>query len=166
MRSTLRGIRLMLAISWRADRIRSIAAAATASGQYVVLPIRALGLKVVIDGATNHDRGHALLGVAVIVGASAANRLLAWASLNVRMRLREHTQLYLDTHLMGLTAGIPGVEHHDRRRGRRGRRRAGPTSPAWPTATRAWQPRPAASKDVVGGDHEPARLQARAYRVH
>ena len=29
------------------------------------------------------------------------------------MRLREHTQLYLDTHLMGLTAGIPGVEHHE-----------------------------------------------------
>ncbi len=29
------------------------------------------------------------------------------------MRLREHTQLYLDTHLMALTAGIPGIEHHE-----------------------------------------------------
>jgi ATP-binding cassette subfamily B protein len=113
MRETLRGIRLMLAISWRADAVRSVAAAFTASGQFVVLPIRAFGLKIVTDGIVGHDRGRAIAGVIVIVTASAANRLLAWASLNVRMRLREHTQLYLDSHLMGLTAGLPGIEHHE-----------------------------------------------------
>ena len=113
MRSTGRGIRLMLAISWRADRRRSIGAALTASGQYVVLPLRALGLKAITDGVIAHDRGTALAGAAVMVGASAANRFMAWASLNIRMRLREHTQLYLDSHLMGLTAGIPGIEHHE-----------------------------------------------------
>ena len=113
MRKTLRGVRLMLTISWRADRIRSVAAAFTASGQYVVLPVRALALKVITDGAVAHDRGRAITGVGLMVGASAINRLLAWSSLNVRMRLREHTQLYLDTHLMGLTAGIPGIEHHE-----------------------------------------------------
>jgi ATP-binding cassette subfamily B protein len=113
MRETLRGIRLMLGISWRADRVRSVAAAFTASGQFVVLPIRAFGLKIITDGIVGHDRHRAIAGVVVMVAASAANRLLAWASLNVRMRLREHTQLYLDSHLMGLTAGIPGVEHHE-----------------------------------------------------
>jgi len=113
VRETLRGIRLMLAVSWRADRVRSIAAAITASGQFVVLPIRALGLKFVVDGVVAQDDQRAIAGVAVIVGASAVNRLMAWASLNVRMRLREHTQLYLDSHLMGLTAGIPGIEHHE-----------------------------------------------------
>lgn len=113
MRETLRGIRLMLAISWRADRLRSIAAAVTASGQYAVLPVRALGLKLLVDAVVAQDDQRAIVGVAVTVGASAANRLMAWASLNVRMRLREHTQLYLDSHLMGLTAGIPGIEHHE-----------------------------------------------------
>src|SRR5260221_4424309 len=113
MREAMRGVRLMLAISWRADPRRSVADAFTASGQFVVLPIRAFGLKVITDGIVGHDRGRAMAGVAVIVTASAAYRLLAWASLNVRMRLREHTQLHLDTHLMGLTAGIPGVEHHE-----------------------------------------------------
>jgi len=103
----------MLTISWRADRLRSIAAAVTASGQYAVLPIRALGLKFVIDGVVAQDDQRAIAGVAVIVGASAVNRLMAWASLNIRMRLREHTQLYLDSHLMGLTAGIPGIAHHE-----------------------------------------------------
>jgi ATP-binding cassette subfamily B protein len=103
----------MLTISWRADPVRSIAAAITASGQYAVLPIRALGLKIIIDGVISQDQRRAVIGVAFIVSASAANRLLAWASLNVRMRLREHTQLYLDSHLMALTAGIPGIAHHE-----------------------------------------------------
>jgi ATP-binding cassette, subfamily B, bacterial len=40
--------------------------------------------------------------------------VMTHASLNVRMRLRENTQLYLDSHIMGLTAGIPGMEHHER----------------------------------------------------
>src|SRR4051794_23086969 len=72
MRSTLQGVRLMLAISWRADRIRSVGAAVTASGQYVVLPLRALGLKMITDGIVAGDRSTALTGAAVMVGASAA----------------------------------------------------------------------------------------------
>jgi len=75
--------------------------------------LRALGLKVLTDGVVAQSTAHAVAGAAMIVGFSAANRLMAWASLNVRMRLREHTQLYLDTHLMGLTAGIPGIAHHE-----------------------------------------------------
>jgi ATP-binding cassette subfamily B protein len=113
VRDVLHGIRLMVTISWRADRVRSVAAAVTATGQYVVLPLRALGLAIMTNGIVAESVSQAVTGVAVIVGASATNRLFAWASLNVRMRLREHTQLYLDTHLMGLTAGIPGVEHHE-----------------------------------------------------
>src|SRR5262245_33372433 len=113
MRDLLRGVRLMLTISWRADRVRSVAAAVTATGQYVVLPIRAVGLATMTNGMIDESTSRVIAGVAVVVGASALNRLLAWASLNVRMRLREHTQLYLDTHLMALTAGIPGIEHHE-----------------------------------------------------
>jgi ATP-binding cassette subfamily B protein len=113
VRSFVAGVRLMVTISWRADKVRSVAAAFTASGQYVVLPVRAVGLALITNGIVDGDRSRALAGVGVVVGASALNRLLAWASLNVRMRLREHTQLYLDTHLMELTAGIPGIEHHE-----------------------------------------------------
>ena len=81
----------MLTVSWRADRMRSVVAAVTATGQYVVLPLRAVGLKVLADGVVAHDGGRAVTGAVVMVGFSAANRLMAWASLNVRMRLREHT---------------------------------------------------------------------------
>jgi ATP-binding cassette subfamily B protein len=103
----------MLAISWRADAVRSIGAALTASGQFVVLPVRAVGLAMIIDGIVAGGDGTAVTGAVIIVTASTAHRLLAWASLNIRLRLREHTQLYLDTHLMSLTAGIPGVEHYE-----------------------------------------------------
>src|SRR5262245_9811813 len=103
----------MVTISWRADKVRSVAAAVTAGGQDVVLPIRAVGLALVTNGIVEGDRSLALVGVVVVVVASALNRLMAWASLNVRMRLREHTQLYLDTHLMELTAGIPSIAHHE-----------------------------------------------------
>jgi ATP-binding cassette subfamily B protein len=37
-----------------------------------------------------------------------------WVSFNFRMRMRENTQVYLDSYMMELTAGIPGIEHHER----------------------------------------------------
>ena len=114
MLEVARGLRLMIAISWRADRFRSLAALATAVGQMLSGPLRAVGLKVLVDGVVVRDVRPAVIGVVVVVGLGVVNRLMAWASLNIRMRLRENTQLYLDTHLMSLTAGIPGLEHHER----------------------------------------------------
>jgi ATP-binding cassette subfamily B protein len=104
----------MVAISWRADPVRSIAAVITAVGQMASVPFMAIGLRTLTNGIVAHDSGTALRGVAVIVGCALVSRLCTHASLNVRMRLRENTQLYLDTHIMGLTAGVPGMEHHER----------------------------------------------------
>jgi ATP-binding cassette subfamily B protein len=109
----LRTVWLMLAISLRADRARSIAALVTSSLQMIVLPLRAIGLKVITDGVVGHHMTRALVGASLIVTLTALNRIMALISLTVRMRLRENTQLYLDTHLMGLTAGIPGIAHHE-----------------------------------------------------
>ena len=106
LRSALRTFRLMLAISLRADRWRSIAALVTASLQMIVLPVRAIGLKMIADGVVARSSTHALAGAGLVVGLTALNRLMAMASLTVRMRLRENTQLYLDSHLMALTAGV------------------------------------------------------------
>jgi ATP-binding cassette subfamily B protein len=114
MKEVLRGLRLMLAISLGADAARTVAALVTASGQTLATPFRALALKSLIDGAAAHERRRALIGAALLMAVSLVGRLMAWASFNVRMRLRENTQLHLDTHLMALTAGIPGLEHHER----------------------------------------------------
>jgi ATP-binding cassette subfamily B protein len=114
LQQMLRAFRLMVEISWRADRARSLAALVTASGQMIAAPLIAWAVKQLVDGVVAGDRRHALLGALLLVGFTAGGRLMTWASFNVRMRLRENTQLYLDARLMALTAGIPGIEHHER----------------------------------------------------
>ena len=110
----MRTLALMVRISWRSDPVRSIFAVVTAIGQMASLPFRAIGVKHVVDGIAAGDRGRAVWGVVVVLALTALYRVMLHASINVRMRLRENTQLYLDTHIMGLTAGIPGMEHHER----------------------------------------------------
>jgi len=114
MRDLVRGVRLMLGISFGADAVRSVAALITTSGQLAALPFRAVGMKILIDGMAAHDHRRAIAGAVVIAAISALGRILTWASFNVRMRLRENTQVHLDARLMTLTAGIPGLEHHER----------------------------------------------------
>jgi ATP-binding cassette subfamily B protein len=114
MRELVRGVRLMLDISFTADRLRSFAALVTASGQELTFPFRALGMKILVDGMGAHDRHGAIVGAVLIAAIAALGRVMAWASMNVRMRLRENTQLHLDARLMALLAGIPGLEHHER----------------------------------------------------
>src|SRR4029077_18870634 len=87
LRNALRTFRLMLAISFRADRARSIAALVSSSLQMVVLPARAVGLKLIADGILAHSTTQALGGVALVVGLTAVNRVAAMVSLTVRMRL-------------------------------------------------------------------------------
>jgi ATP-binding cassette subfamily B protein len=114
MRELLRGLRLMAAISFGADAARSLAAIVTAVGQSLTVPLRAVGMKVFVDGALARDGRGAVGGALLVVGLSVVHRLMAWASFTIRMRLRENTQLHLDTRLMALVAGIPGLEHHER----------------------------------------------------
>ena len=114
MRNALRTLALMVQISWRADAVRSVFAVLTACGQMASLPLRAIGLRMLTNGFVDGDRAEAMRGVVVILALTALHRLMVHASLNVRMRLRENTQLYLDSHIMGMTAGIPGLEHHER----------------------------------------------------
>src|SRR5450631_1923421 len=104
----------MVEISIRADTWRSVGAVLTAAGSMVTLPLRAIGLKVLTDGVVNSSLVQAFTGVLLVVGLSGLSRLMYWASFTIRVRLRENTQMYLDAHLMDLTAGIPGLEHHER----------------------------------------------------
>jgi len=114
VRDWLRTIAMMVTISIRADAPRSAAAVVTAVGQMASLPFLAIGLKLFADGVVAGQASDAMTGVALVLGFALLNRLATHASLNVRMRLRENTQLYLDTQIMDLTAGIPGMEHHER----------------------------------------------------
>ncbi len=114
MRNVVRGLALMIQISLRADTPRTIGTAFTAAATRVAYPLRAIGIRTLTDGVVGGNLALAVSGIALVVGLTIVSRLTFWASFNVRMRLRENTLVYLDTLLMRLTAGIPGLEHHER----------------------------------------------------
>jgi ATP-binding cassette subfamily B protein len=114
MREALRALALMIEISLRADTPRSIAAVVTATGTRVANPMRAVGIRMFTDGVIGANLPLAVSGIAIVAGLTIVTRIAFWASFNVRMRLRENTMVYLDTLIMQLTAGIPGLEHHER----------------------------------------------------
>jgi ATP-binding cassette subfamily B protein len=104
----------MLRSSWRADRRRSIGALATTALVPVTRPLRAIGLGIMADGVVDRELRTAVVGGLVVAGLTGANRLLDWASVTIRMRLRENTILFLDEEVIELSARAPGIEHHER----------------------------------------------------
>ena len=114
MRELLSNLGLMLRASWEADRARSIGAFVTTALLPVTRPLRAIGLGIAANGVHRGDLDVATRGVLVVAVLTALSRLLEWASLTIRMRLREHTVLMLDQQVMAVTASVPGLEHHER----------------------------------------------------
>jgi ATP-binding cassette subfamily B protein len=104
----------MLRLSWRIDRRRSLGALLTTMLIPVTRPMRAIGLGMTADAVIDKDAHAALVGASVVGGLTAANRLLDWASVTLRMRLRELSILFLDEEVIELSARAPGLEHHER----------------------------------------------------
>jgi len=111
---TLQNLGVMLRSSWRADRRRSLGALATTALVPVTRPLRAIGLGIMADGVVDRELRTAVTGGLVVAGLTGANRLLDWASVTIRMRLREHTIMFLDEEVIELSARAPGLEHHER----------------------------------------------------
>jgi len=114
----LRGLRrnaaTMVRLSCGADRWRSAGALLTVTFLPLTGSMRAVGLAVVADGVVTGRQSRAVTGIVVIAALTCAQHVLEWASLALRMRLRENTVLYLDERVMELVAGMPGLEHHER----------------------------------------------------
>jgi ATP-binding cassette, subfamily B, bacterial len=113
MPEVVRNLAVMVKASWRADRRRSIGAFATTALIPVTRPMRAIGLGIMADGIVDRDMHTAVVGAVAVAGLTAANRILDWASVTIRMRLREHTMLFLDEEVVELVARAPSLEHHE-----------------------------------------------------
>ncbi len=113
MAELLRNLRTMCAVSWQADRARSIGSLVSTGLLPVTRSLQAVGLGLFADGVVAGNQERAVAGAVLVAGLVAANGLLDWASVTVRMRLREHTILLLDQQVMGYVAGAPGLEHHE-----------------------------------------------------
>jgi ATP-binding cassette, subfamily B, bacterial len=110
----VRNLFTMVRLSFEADRVRSIVALTSTGTAPATHPLRAIGLGLFTDGVLRNDRSRAMTGALMVAGLTGLDRILLWISLTVRMRLREHTILHLDEKVMALTAGVAGLEHHER----------------------------------------------------
>ena len=114
MAEVLRNMRTMCAVSWEADRARSVGSLVSTALLPVSRSLQAVGLGLLADGVVAGNQRRAVSGALLVAALVAANRLLDWASVTIRMRLREHTILLLDQQVMGYVAEAPGLEHHER----------------------------------------------------
>jgi ATP-binding cassette, subfamily B, bacterial len=114
MRELVRNLTVMLQASWRADRRRSLGALATTVLIPVTRPPRAIGLGVLTDGVADGDLRTAVGGGLAVAGLTGGGRLLSWASVTVRMRLRESSILFLDEEVVELATRAPTMELHER----------------------------------------------------
>jgi ATP-binding cassette subfamily B protein len=114
MREVLANGATMVRLSWHADRWRSVGALLAVTVLPLTGSMRAVGVAVVADGVVTGRSTRAVAGVAVIAALTGMSHVLEWASLVLRMRLRENTVLYLDQRVMELVGGLPGLEHHER----------------------------------------------------
>jgi ATP-binding cassette subfamily B protein len=113
MRESWRALVLLVRAAWRADRARSLALLLEPVG-YLRVPLFAWCLKLMTDGALRHDARLLAMGVVGIT----ATRVLAfaggWMGSWIRTRLTEQVGFTLDCEIARLSAGLPGLEHHER----------------------------------------------------
>jgi ATP-binding cassette, subfamily B, bacterial len=113
MREQWRALAMLVRTAWRTDPWRSFALLLEPVGS-LRFPLFAWCLKLMVDGALRHDaRLLALAGAGI-----AATRVLwfvaMWKGSMIRVRLTEEVGFALDREIATLSAGLPGLEHHER----------------------------------------------------
>jgi len=115
MRKGLRGIWVVASTAARADPWRAAAVLSLEITNQFGLVFVALWLKLLTDAVVHRDLRSALVASALLGGlAWGVQGLAAISGFNLRTVLEERTGLLMDTRLMELMAGVPGLEHHER----------------------------------------------------
>jgi ATP-binding cassette, subfamily B, bacterial len=109
-----RSVRILVGEAFRTDPVRTVIVFFLHVVEAASDAIFALWVKLLVDAAVEQDLGKALLvaiGVATTVGLSA---LAGIGGFILRLNLQERVGLRIDERIVHLTAGMPGVEHHER----------------------------------------------------
>lgn len=103
----------MVSTAFKADPWRSVSMfGLSAIGQFV-MALSAFWLKLLTDGAVKSDHGLVVLA-AVALGCSwGLSEFAVWVSWKIRVVLQERTSLLIDRKIVEITAGLPGIEHHE-----------------------------------------------------
>ena len=107
-------VRHVLKLAWRADRLVVVVVAALVVGQAGGVALTGLGQRWVVDAAGGGTTGRLVL--AALVGAAAHAVLAAGNRIrgNYAQDLTERIDIELNEEILGITAGLPTLEHLER----------------------------------------------------
>lgn len=109
-----RSARVLLGASFKTDPVKTVIVVFLQIMEAISDALFALWVKLLVDAAVEQDLGKAYLvavGVSVTVGISA---LAGIGGFLLRLNLQEKVGLRIDERIIELTAGLPGIEHHER----------------------------------------------------
>ncbi|MFL5541395.1 MAG: ABC transporter ATP-binding protein [Longimicrobiaceae bacterium] len=113
MRERWRVLALLVRTAWRTDPWRSLGLVLEPIG-YLRFPLFGWCLKLMVDGALRHDPRLLGAGAAGIAAGRVLWYVGLWIGSMIRMRLTEEVGFALDREIAALTAGLAGLEHHER----------------------------------------------------
>jgi len=113
MRDTRRALGLLVRTAWKTDRWRSLGLLVEPLS-FLRFPLFAWSLKLMADGALQQEPRLLAAGAAGIVGTRVMAFIGMWTGSWIRNRLIEEVGFALDRELSALSAGLPGLEHHER----------------------------------------------------
>ena len=113
LRRRLRALGKMVGLAWKADRAGAVLTVVFGIvGTTNIL--RLLAVKVLIEAAVARDAAGAATAVVVLAGFGAIDRINNNYG-GQRLRIfEERTSLAIDRHLMDISGGLAGIEHHER----------------------------------------------------
>lgn len=106
----LRAARTMLAIAWRADRTRTLAAVLLAAVHAAVTALFALWLKLLLDGASERDAELVLLAAVALAVSVVAEVAIDYAGSRVRQALNDRARHLVEQRLLRMVGNTPTLE--------------------------------------------------------
>src|SRR6185436_8896170 len=71
-------------------------------------------MKRIVDGVVAKDLHAVVVGAVSVAVCLACSHLSGNVAFRMRIRIEERMSLLVDLELIGLAAGVPGIEHHER----------------------------------------------------
>ena len=113
VRRRLRAMRKMAVLAWRADRAGAVLTVVFGIVATAAVA-RLLAVKALIEAAVDTDATGAAVAVLVLSALGAVDRINNNYGFQRRAIFQERTDLAVDRHLMEISGGLPGLEHHER----------------------------------------------------
>lgn len=114
MNDWVHGVAFWLTSGYRAAPGLAIFATLLRVSVTIAAPVQAYGVKLVVDGLIDRDENTLITGAAIMVTALAVTLAMLSFDDAVFQTMLDRIHPYLHHRLIATTAGIPGVEHHER----------------------------------------------------